>query len=105
VTFVEVIENLRRYDEEPLSGQAPTIYVADPWAPDSDAIVEWSDPKGGVPFGHKPILFRLISVREALGFFGSQYDDLIAQGEAVGLCRKLATHITARNASRFKRNG
>jgi hypothetical protein len=104
VTFADIIENLRRYDEEPFGGQAPTIYVADPWAPSSDATVEWSGEKGGVPFRRKPVLFHLISVREALKFFGTEYDDLLAQGEVEGMCRKLATHITARNAARVRRD-
>ena len=104
VTFADVIENLRRYDEEPFSGQAPTIYVADPWAPSSDAAIEWSGEKGGVPFGRKPVLFHLVTVREALEFFGTEYDELLSQGEVEGMCRKLATHISARNAARVRRD-
>jgi hypothetical protein len=100
MTFAEAIENLRRYDEEPVDGQAPTIYVADPWAPSSEAVVQWSGTKGGVPLGHNPILFHLTTVRAALDFFGSEYDDQVVRGEAHSLCRKLATHIAARNAPR-----
>jgi hypothetical protein len=59
VTFADVIQNLRQHDEEPVGTQAPTIYVADPWSPSSAARVEWSGEKGGVPFGHKPILLSM----------------------------------------------
>ena len=104
VTFTDVIENLRQYDEEPFNGQAPTIYVADPWTPSSEAAVEWSGEKGGVPFGRKPVLFHLMTVREALKFFGPEYDELLSQGEVEGMCRKLATHISARNAARVRRD-
>ena len=104
VTFADILQNLRQYDDEPFNGQAPTIYVADPWAPSSAATVEWSGEKGGIPFGRKPVLFHLISVRDALKFFGAEYDELLAQGEVEGMCRKLATHISARNAARVRRD-
>jgi hypothetical protein len=102
VTFAEVMENLRQYDQEPVGGQAPTIYVADPWAPSSQATVEWSGEKGGVPVHRKPILFHLTTVREALAFFGHEYDDLVSQREIEGMCRKLAHHIGMRNAQRIR---
>ena len=104
MTFADVIANLRDYDEEPFNGQAPTIYVADPWAPSSKATVEWSGEKGGIPFGRNPLLFHVTSVRDALKFFGPEYDDLLSEGEVDGMCRKLATHITARNAARVRRD-
>jgi hypothetical protein len=100
MTFAEAIENLRRYDDEPVAGQAPTLYVADPWAPSSEAVIQWSSAKGGVPLGHNPVLFHLTTVRAALDFFGSEYDEQLARGETPSLCRKLATHIAARNARR-----
>jgi hypothetical protein len=78
--------------------------VADPWTPSSEAAVEWSGEKGGVPFARKPVLFHLMSVRDALKFFGSEYDDLLSQGEVESMCRKLATHITATNAARLRRD-
>src|SRR6266853_923166 len=59
----------------PFDGRAPAIYVADPWSPTSEAVVEWSHEKGGIPWGRKPLLFYLITVREALQFFGADYDD------------------------------
>jgi hypothetical protein len=47
--FADIIANLHNYDEAPFDGQAPSIYVADPWAPASQALVEWSGAKGGIP--------------------------------------------------------
>jgi hypothetical protein len=68
------------------------------WASTSDALVEWSDEKGGIPSGRKPLLFYLITVREALQFFGADYDDRIAKGEVDAMCAKLGYHITQMSA-------
>jgi hypothetical protein len=100
LTFADAIQELRQHVQEPLDGQALTIYVAEPWDPTSEASIEWSGPKGGVPFGRKPILLHLTTVRSALKFFGSEYDELVSEGEAVSMCRKIANHIRQRNAQR-----
>jgi hypothetical protein len=100
LTFADAIQDLRHYDQEPLDGQVPTIYVAEPWAPTSEASIEWSGPKGGVPLGRKPILLHFTTVRGALKFFGPEYDELVAEGEAESMCRKIANHISQRNAQR-----
>ena len=102
MTFREVIGNLRRYDKAPVGGQAPAIFVAGSWDPSSEAIVEWSDAKGGVPFGRRPILFYLTTVKAALRVLGSEYDDRVANGEAEAMCRKLAYHVTEMNAQRVR---
>jgi hypothetical protein len=102
LTFAEVVGNLHRYDEAPVGTQVPAICVAEPWAPLSEATVEWCDAKGGVPFGRKPILFYLTTVKAALGILGSQYDALAANGEAEAMCRKLAHHVTEMNAQRVR---
>jgi hypothetical protein len=98
MTFADVISSLRTYDQPEVSGQHPTIYVADPWEPNSDASVEWSGAKGGVPLGRKPILLHLTTVRAALRFFGSDYDTLVQDGEAETMCHRLAAHVALRNA-------
>ena len=64
----------------------------------SEATVEWSGAKVGVPFGRKPILFYLTTVRAALRILGSEYDVLAANGETEAMCRKLAHHVTEMNA-------
>lgn len=102
MTFAEVIGNLRRYDEAPAGGQAPAIFVAGPWDPSSEAVVEWSEAKGGVPIGRRPILFYLTTVKAALRVLGSEYDDWVANGETEAMCRKLAYHVTEMNAQRVR---
>jgi hypothetical protein len=98
MNFAEAIALLRNYDEPEVGGQHATLYVADPWEPESDASVEWSGAKGGVPLGRKPILLYLTTVRAALRFFGADYDDLIRDGEMAPMCRRLAAHVALRNA-------
>jgi hypothetical protein len=102
LTFEEVVGNLRRYDQTPLGGQAPAIFVAEPWDPSSEAIVEWYGAKGGVPLGRKPILFYLTTVKTALRVLGSEYDDLVTNGETAAMCRKLAHHVSEMNAQRVR---
>jgi hypothetical protein len=103
VTFAEIVAQLRSFDEEPLDGQAPAIYVADPWSPASEAVVEWSGEKGGLPFNRKPLLYYLITVREALAFFGPGYDAQVGSGEVDAMCAKLGYHTTQKNAQRSSR--
>jgi hypothetical protein len=98
MTFADVIFSLRTYDVPEVGGQQPTIYVADPWEPNSEASVEWSGEKGGVPLGRKPIVLYLTSVRAALRFFGSDYDALIQAEDTEAMCRRLAAHVALRNA-------
>jgi hypothetical protein len=100
VTLTDVLENLRHYDSEPIGTNAPSIYVADPWDPSSEAMVKWSGEKRGVPLGRRPILYYLASVRSVLEFFGGEFDALVEEGETEGMCRKLVTHISARNDQR-----
>ena len=103
MNFADIITNLRDYDEAPFNGQTPSIFVAEPWAPTSDALVEWSGEKGGVPPGRKPLLLYLMTVGEALQFFGADYDDRIGAGEVDAMCAKLSYHVTQRNAQRLRR--
>jgi hypothetical protein len=103
VTFADIISRLRSLDEEPFDGQAPAIYVAEPWLPTSEAVVEWSGEKGGIPFNRKPLLYYLITVREALQFFGPDYDDLVESGEVDAMCAKLSHHTIQKNAQRVCR--
>jgi hypothetical protein len=102
LTFEEAVRNLRQHDRASVSGQAPAIFVAEPWAPWSEATVEWSNAKGGVPLGRKPILFYLTSVKGALRILGPKYDDLVADGETEAMCRKLVHHVTEMNAQRVR---
>jgi len=80
----------------------PSIYLADPWAPTSDAVAEWSGQKGGIPWHRKPLLYYLISVREALEFFGAEYDSRVTEVEVNAMCAKLRYHVTQRNAQRLR---
>ena len=103
MTLAEVL-HLRQYDNEPVETNAPSIYVAEPWGPSSEAIVEWSGEKGGVPFGRKPILYHLANVRWVLQFFGGEFDALVAEGETDGMCRKLLIHVAAMNTQRVRKH-
>lgn len=104
MTFAEVVGSLHRYDEPPIGAQGPAIFVAEPWAPLSEATVEWSGAKGGVPYGRKPILFYLTTVQAALRILGSEYDDLLANGEVEAMCSKLAHHVVEMNAQRVRQD-
>jgi hypothetical protein len=102
LTFAEIVGSLRQHDQTPVGAQAPAIFVADPWAPSSEATVEWSGAKGGVPLGRKPILFYLTTVKAALRIIGSEYDDRVANDETEAMCRKLAHHVAEMNAQRVR---
>jgi hypothetical protein len=102
MTFADIIANLHNYDEAPFDGQAPSIYMADPWAPASEALVEWSGEKGGIPFGRNPLLYYLATVREALQFFGADFDERITNGEVDAMCSTLSYHVAQRNAQRLR---
>src|SRR6266849_7249580 len=103
MNLADIIAHLHDYDEAPFNGQSPSIYVAEPWAATSDALVEWSGEKGGVPSGRKPLLYNLMTVGEAIQFFGADYDDRIAAGAVDAMCAKLSYHVTQRNAQRVSR--
>jgi hypothetical protein len=103
VTFADIIARLRGFEEEPFDGQALAIYVADPWSPTSEAVVEWSGEKGGIPPNRKPLLYYLITVREARAFFGPGYDAMVESGEVDAMCAKLGYHTTQKNAQRISR--
>jgi hypothetical protein len=103
MTFGEIVAHLRDYDQTPFDGRAPSIFVADPWAATSDAVVEWSGEKGGVPWHRKPLLYYLVTVREALEFFGAEYDDRVARGDVDAMCAKLGYHVKQRNEQRLHR--
>ncbi len=55
-----------------------------------------------MPFGSKPILFYLTTVKAALRILGSEYNALAASGDAEAMCRKLVHHITEMNAQRVR---
>jgi hypothetical protein len=102
LTFAEIVGSLRQHDQTQVGGQAPAIFVADPWAPSSEATVEWSGVKGGVPLGRKPILLYLTTVKAALRIIRSEYDDRMRNGDTEAMCRKLAQHVTELNAQRVR---
>jgi hypothetical protein len=103
MTLAEILARLRDFDEAPLDGQAPAIYAAEPWGATSAAVVEWSNEKGGIPAGRQPLLFYLATVREALQFFGADYDARVANGEVEAMCAKIGHHIAQKNAQRLRR--
>jgi transposase len=62
-TLSEIVGNLRRWDQEPDGPQRPTIYAQTLWSAQSQAIVCWSMPKGGLPDDAARLqLVRLVEV-------------------------------------------
>jgi hypothetical protein len=103
VILSDVIRELRSYDEGEVSFQEPSIYVAEPWRSNSEAVVEWSMPKGGLPANAaRQLLMYLISIRGALKFFGDQYDALARGGRIDDLCALLIEHVNQANAGRTR---
>ena len=97
MTFAEIVGNLRSYDEDPGAWEELSIYVADPQAPQSEAIVEWSLSKGGLPeaAGHngRVLLYYLTPVRKALTLLGSDYDRLVSEEQVQELCALLVKRV------------
>jgi hypothetical protein len=101
VILSDVIRDLRSYDEDEVSFQEPSIYVAEPWRSTSEAVVEWSMPKGGLPdTAAKRLLMYLISVRGALKVLGHEYDALVRDGRVDDLCALLVEHVNQAKAGR-----
>jgi hypothetical protein len=99
VVLSDVIRDLRSYDEGEVSFQEPSIYVAEPWSSTSEAVVEWSLPKGGLPdTAAKRLLLYFISVRGALRVLGGQYDTLVRHGRVEELCALLVEHVNQAKA-------
>ena len=77
-TLADIVRDLRRYDEEPIGWQEPTIYAEKPWSASSPAIVSWSEPKGGLPGAVTTLrLVRLMDVRKSLRMLKDEYDHLL----------------------------
>jgi hypothetical protein len=105
VILSDVIRDLRRYDEGEVSYQEPSIYAAEPWGPDSEAVVERSMPKGGLPgTAAKRLLMYLISVRGALKALGVEYDSMVHDGRVDELCGLLIRLIELVNADRTSKS-
>jgi hypothetical protein len=101
VILSDVIRDLRSYDKDEVSFQEPSIYVAEPWGSTSEAVVEWSMPKGGLPdSAAKRQLLYLISVRGAVKVLGRQYDALIREGRVDDLCVLLIAQVNHADAGR-----
>jgi hypothetical protein len=99
VILSDLIRDLRSYDKGEVSFQEPSIYVAQPWLSTSEAVVEWSMPKGGLPdTAAKRLLLYLISVRGALKVLGGQYDALVRGGRVDELCVLLIEHVNRAKA-------
>jgi hypothetical protein len=103
VILSDVIRDLRSYDKDEVSFQEPSIYAAEPWDSTSEAVVEWSLPRGGLPdTAAKRLLMYLISVRGALGVLGHEYDVLVRDGRIDELCGLLVRHVNQANAGRAR---
>jgi hypothetical protein len=77
-TLSDIVRDLQRYNEEPVSWQEPTIYAEEPWTANSQAIVCWSLPKGGLPDDAAKLrLVRVVEVRSAVSLLTDKYDQLV----------------------------
>ena len=100
--FRDIAGELRKYDTDGVSWQEPSIYVAEPWSPQSEAVVEWSAPKGGLPtIASKRLLMYLMGIRGALQFLGDDYDRMIGDDLVDEVCARLIEHVTFENAHRL----
>lgn len=100
MTLTEIVKTLPSFAAAEVSFQEPTIFVAEPWVPHSEACVAWSLPRGGLPEEPARHRFtRLVEVREAL--------DILAvdkmpwpPGPAHVLAELLIATVLVRNAAR-----
>jgi hypothetical protein len=93
-TLADIVRDLRRYDEEPIGWQEPTIYAEEPWSASSRAIVSWSAPKGGLPDAATTLrLVRLMDVRKSLRLLNDEYDQLLAAHRLEELCTLLIERV------------
>jgi hypothetical protein len=72
---------------------------------ESPAVVERSDEKGGIPFRREPLLYCLVTDREALQFYAPDYDARVENGKVEAVCVKLSYYATQRNAQGIGRVG
>lgn len=94
MTLVDIVRNLRSYSEEPVGGQEPTIYAAEPWTAYSQAIVSWSMPKGGLPDDVAAFrLVRFVEVQSAIRLLAGEYDQLMASDCLDELCVLLIAQV------------
>ena len=97
MTFAELMKGLLEYDEEPFEAQEPAIFLGSPFAPNSEAIVEWTPPKGGLPTAAaERRLYFLTSVREAVQLLEADYARLIAEDRTSDLCGLLVQRVEER---------
>jgi hypothetical protein len=103
VILSDVIRDLRSFDKAEVLFQEPSIYAAEPWGSTSEAVVEWSMPKGGLPdTAAKRLLMYLISVRGALKVLGRDYDTLLRDGRIDELCALVIRHVNQATSGRAR---
>jgi hypothetical protein len=99
MTLAEILRDLQRFNEEPFECQAPTIYAAEPWTVNSQAIVTWSMPKGGIPDeAAKLRLMRLLEVRETISLLADKREQLVLEDRIDELCALLVDRVQKLNA-------
>lgn len=94
LTLGEIIRRLPQFDEEPVSWQEPSIYAKEPMQSSSEAVVEWSLPKGGLPAqAAEKLLYYFVPVRKALELLGNDYEHLLKADKIEELCALLAIRV------------
>jgi hypothetical protein len=100
MTLADVVRSLRSYDQPAVGWQERTIYAAEPWGAEAEALVEWSSPKGGIPLeAATRRLVRFFEVRAALRAIGDRLDELNRENRTADLCRILIEHVIRANES------
>jgi hypothetical protein len=100
VTLAEIVKTLPSFAAPEVSFQEPTIYVAEPWVPHSEACVAWSLPRGGLPDEPARRGFtRLTEVAEALKILGPNSMQW-PPGPSDVLAELLIATVLLRNAER-----
>jgi hypothetical protein len=100
VTLAEIIRSLPSHDQASPAWQEPTIYAAEPWGSETEALVQLSLPKGGLPNeAAARRLVRFFEVRAALRVLGDRLDKLNRENRTAELCDILIEHVIAANES------
>jgi hypothetical protein len=101
VTLRDIVAKLSSFPRHQEQESIPTIYVAEPWAPSSDALVEWGSLHGGLPAGAaNRLLVRFIEVGAAVAILKTSYSDLADADRYDDLCVMLVDRVRALVRSR-----
>ena len=95
MTLRDLVASLPALQVEEVQFLVPTIYAAEPWAPDSDALVALGSLKGGLPPEvAKRQMTRVFEVAGARSILGDCYDKFAQAQRFDELCTILIERVT-----------